>query len=81
MNNFDVNAFVRMVIASGTGWGVFKTAHGKYYFPGPLRVMDRVLLARTCQSDLIGELADAPSRLIRLLLYFASGPGSKEDPT
>lgn len=78
---FNVDSFVEMVVATGAGWVVFTTTHGKYYFPGPLIAMDRVLPGRTCKRDLIGELSDALSRKgIRLLLYFHPGPGPTEDP-
>ncbi len=80
VNRFDVGAFVDMIEQTGASWIVFTTTHGKYYYPGPLAAMDRVLPGRTCSRDLVGELADAlEKRGVRLLLYFHPGPSATED--
>lgn len=80
VSHFDVGAFVDMVEQTGASWTVFTTTHGKYYYPGPLAAMDRVLPGRTCNRDLVGELADAlGKRGVRLLLYFHPGPPPTED--
>ena len=81
VDQFDVDAFAKMVSETGAAWVVFTTTHGKFYFPGPLHAMDKVLSGRTCKRDLIGEIADAlAKRNIRLMLYFHPGPGPSEDP-
>lgn len=81
VDEFDVNAFARMVSETGAAWVVFTTTHGKFYFPGPLHAMDEVVPGRTCKRDLIGEIADAlAKRNTRLMLYFHPGPGPSEDP-
>jgi hypothetical protein len=80
VDEFDVDAFAKMVSETGAAWVVFTTTHGKFYFPGPLHAMDELLPGRTCKRDLIGEIADALSkRNIRLMLYFHPGPGPSED--
>lgn len=81
VDEFDVNAFARMVSETGAAWVVFTTTHGKFVFPGPLDAMDQVVPGRTCRRDLIGQIADAlAKRNIRLMLYFHPGPGPSEDP-
>jgi hypothetical protein len=80
VDEFDVDAFVKMVSETGAAWVVFTTTHGRFYFPGPLHAMDELLPGRTCKRDLIGEIADAlAKRHIRLMLYFHPGPGPSED--
>jgi hypothetical protein len=80
VDEFDVDAFAKMVSETGAAWVVFTTTHGKFYFPGPLHAMDELLPGRTCRRDLIGEIADAlAKRHIRLMLYFHPGPGPSED--
>jgi hypothetical protein len=80
VSRFDVGAFADMVEQAGASWIVFTTTHGKYYYPGPLAAMDRVVPGRTCKRDLIGELADALGRRdVRLILYFHPGPPATED--
>lgn len=80
VDEFDVDAFAKMVSETGAAWVVFTTTHGKFYFPGPLHAMDQLLPGRTCKRDLIGEIADALAKWhIRLMLYFHPGPGPSED--
>jgi hypothetical protein len=80
VNHFDVGAFARTVEEAGASWVVFTTTHGKYFYPGPLKVMDRVVPGRTCRRDLVGELADSLGEFnIRLMLYFHPGPSASED--
>jgi len=80
VTRFDVEVFSDVVLQMGASWVIFTTTHGKYYFPGPSETMDRVLPGRTCNRDLIRELAEALSRRkIRLMLYFHPGPSARED--
>jgi Alpha-L-fucosidase len=70
-NLFDVGAFADMVEETGAAWVFFTTTHQSYYFPGPNKAIDRVLPGRTCQRDLVAEIADAlDKRGIRLCLYY-----------
>lgn len=80
VNHFDVGAFARTAEETGASWVVFTTTHGKYFYPGPLKAMDRVLPGRTCRRDLVRELADRLGEFnIRLMLYFHPGPSASED--
>jgi hypothetical protein len=80
VSQFDVDAFAEMVGQTGASWVVFTTTHAKYYYPGPLEAMDRVLPGRTCRRDLIRELADRLEKVdVRLMLYFHPGPALGED--
>ncbi len=71
---FDVNAFADMVEETGAAWVTFGTSHGAFYFPAPIKAIDKVLPGRTTKRDLIGELADElAKRNIKLTLYSHSG--------
>jgi len=79
VRDFDVNRFAEMVSNMGAGFVVFTTSHAGFYFPGPNPVIDSILPGRTCQRDLVGDLADALNRRhIRLELYFH--PGHDDSP-
>jgi Alpha-L-fucosidase len=80
VSRFDVDTFSEVVYQTGASWIIFTTTHGKYYFPGPLKEMDKVLPGRTCKRDLVADLAEAlAGRGIRLMLYFHPGPSAHED--
>jgi hypothetical protein len=69
---FDVNAFADMVEETGAAWVTFGTSHGAFYYPAPVKAIDKVLPGRTTKRDLIGELADElGKRNIKLMLYFS----------
>ena len=70
---FDVARLVTQCTEARAGWLLFTTAHASQYLPLPCRTMDKILPGRTCERDLIGELADALSqRGIKLILYYPS---------
>jgi len=74
VRDFNVNAFADMVEEAGAGYIIFTTAHGIHYFPAPIQSIENILPGRTCQRDLVAELADALSeREIKLILYYNPG--------
>jgi hypothetical protein len=78
VHDFDVGRFASMVSQMGAGFVVFTTSHAGFYFPGPSRAIDAILPGRTCQRDLIGDLAKAlGEHKIKLELYFH--PGHDDD--
>ncbi|MCP5110759.1 MAG: hypothetical protein GY953_07995, partial [bacterium] len=68
---FDVDAFAGAVQETGAAWVCLTATHGEQYWPGPSKVIDRILPGRTASRDLIADLAAALSeRGIRLVLYY-----------
>ncbi len=79
VQNFNVNAFANMVAGTGAGFVVFATSWANYYFPAPIRAIDRILPGRTTKRDLINELADAlNARGVKLMIYYHAGHDDKE---
>jgi hypothetical protein len=71
---FDVGAFVEQAVEMGAGHVLFTVTHSKHHICGPNPEADRVLPGRTCERDLILELADGLGAAgIRLLAYYNSG--------
>jgi hypothetical protein len=63
-----------MVEQMGAGHVIFTTSHADFYFPGPSKVIDSILPGRTCDRDLVADLAAALNkRNIRLILYHNPG--------
>jgi hypothetical protein len=80
VRDFDLQMFVDQVGQTGARFVVFATSHAYMYFPAPLPALDRVLLGRTAERDLVDELAAALDQHgIRLMLYYHLG--SNADPT
>ena len=78
VRDFDVDSFADMVQQTGAGYVIFQAVHGGHWFPGPIQTIEEILPGRTCQRDLIGDLADALNqRGIRLVLYHAYGGSEK----
>jgi hypothetical protein len=76
VRDFDVNAFADMVAGTGAGFVEFATSWADYYFPAPIKAIDRILPGRTAKRDLIGDLADAlNARGVKLMLYYHAGHG------
>ncbi|MDD5704401.1 MAG: hypothetical protein PHR35_00635 [Kiritimatiellae bacterium] len=70
---FDVQRLVSQCVEAGAGWLLFTVAHASQLLPIPCRTMDAILPGRTCERDLVGELAEALGKHgIRLILYYPS---------
>ena len=79
VRDFNVKHFVRTVEKMGAGHVILTTSHAEFWFPGPNDAIDQIMPDRSCDRDLISELADALSeRGIRLMLYFH--PGHDDEP-
>ena len=78
VRDFDVESLADVVQQTGAGYVVFTSVHGVHWFPGPIQAYEKIMPGRTCQRDLIGDLADAlNARGIRLMLYYCSGGSEK----
>ncbi|MDD5704921.1 MAG: hypothetical protein PHR35_03290 [Kiritimatiellae bacterium] len=80
VEQFDVKRMVSQCVEAGAGWLLITTAHATQVLPCPCKTLDAILPGRTCERDLIRELADGLSRHgIRLILYYPS-VACDEDP-
>ncbi|HMH11965.1 MAG TPA: alpha-L-fucosidase [Edaphobacter sp.] len=79
VRDFDVSRFADMVSQMGAGFVVFTTSHAGFHFPGPNPAIDAILPGRTCQRDLVRDLAGAlGTHNIKLELYFHPGHDDNE---
>lgn len=80
VEGFDVDAFVRQAVEAGAGHVLFTTTHAVHWLPGPNPVVDELIPGRTCQRDLIMEIADGLLQEgILLILYYNFGVYSEDD--
>jgi hypothetical protein len=71
VREFNVDKFVEMVKKTGAGYVFFFVSHGIFWFPAPIKTVEEILPGRTCDRDLIAELASAlEPHNIKLLLYY-----------
>lgn len=79
IDNFDVSKFVKTVASAQAGYVVWSATWMTYYFPAPIRAIDKIVPGRTCKRDLIGELADAlRERGMKLVVYYHTGHDDEE---
>ena len=82
---FDVPAFVDQAQRCGAGHVLLTTTHAQQFLPGPNPEVDKILPGRTCERDLLMEIADALAAVdIAFLAYYHHGTdlktrGSNED--
>lgn len=77
---FDVKRFVEQTVYAGAEYVLFTSTHALQMFPAPHPVIDRLLPGRTCERDLIGELADAlAARGLPLLVYYNHSCNGRDD--
>jgi hypothetical protein len=68
--DFDVERYADMAKETGAGYVAFTTSHMEFYFPAPIQAIDKIVPGRTCQRDLIGDLADALNKRGLKLVVF-----------
>lgn len=80
---FDVGAFVAQAVEAGAGHVMITVTHAMHHLPCPSDEVDRILPGRTCQRDLLMEIADGLAAAgIKLMLYYNHGtskPPSRPD--
>jgi hypothetical protein len=57
--DFDLEGFMAAVEHAGADYVLFTAAHALQMLPAPNPVLDKILPGRTCERDLLRELADA----------------------
>lgn len=78
---FDVKRFVKQVVYAGADYLLFTSTHALQMLPAPHPVIDRILPGRTCQRDLLGELAYAlAAKGMPLLVYYNHSCNGQDDP-
>ena len=82
VESFDVAAFVEQVVDAGAGHVLFTATHSRHYLPGPNPEVDRILPGRTCERDLLMEIADALAQagICLILYYHHNTDGEHQDP-
>lgn len=71
---FDVPALVERVEAMNAGHVLFTSTHSRHWFPCPHPVVDEILPGRTCERDLLGDLARALAEAGKgFIVYYNSG--------
>lgn len=78
---FDLKTFVAQIRQAGADYVLFTATHGQQMLPAPNPVIDRILPGRTCQRDLIGEMAAALAvHQLPLIVYWNHSCNGKGDP-
>jgi len=79
---FHVKALVERLVYAGADYLLFTSTHALQMLPAPHPVIDKILPGRTCQRDLIGELAEAlAAKGMPLLVYYNhSCNGAQDSP-
>ncbi|MHB8952334.1 MAG: alpha-L-fucosidase [Pirellulaceae bacterium] len=80
VEDFDVRRFVDALVFAGADYLLFTAAHALQMLPAPHPVIEKLLPRRTCQRDLIGELADAlDAQGMPLLVYYNHSCNAAQD--
>jgi len=78
---FRLPEFMRGVRESGSDYVLFTLTHALQMLPCPHPVVDEILPGRTCERDLIGEIANELNRLgKKLIVYYNHSCNGGEDP-
>lgn len=71
VERFDVELLADQCVAAGAGWLLFTISHAQEHLPFPSATLDRTLPGRTCERDLMGEIADTVADVgIKLIFYY-----------
>jgi alpha-L-fucosidase len=71
VDGFKLKEFVEQVRYAGADYVLFTAAHALQMLPAPHPIIERLLRGRTCERDLIAELADALAACgLSLLVYY-----------
>ncbi len=81
VRDFPVKEFARIVRDTGAGYVILTTSHAEYFFPAPIRAIDRIMPGRTARRDLVHDLINALGEHgIRLMLYYHTGHDHWREP-
>jgi hypothetical protein len=78
---FPVAKFLDDIQGCGAAYLLFTITHALQMLPAPSQVLDRLLPGRTCQRDLLAELAAGCTRRgLKLILYYNHSCNAQDDP-
>ena len=78
--DFDLRGFIAAVEYAGADYVLFTAAHALQMLPAPHPVLDKILPGRTCERDLIGELAEAlAAKRKHFLVYYNHSCNQQQD--
>ena len=78
---FDVREFVDAITYARADYVLFTATHALQMLPAPNPAIDRIAPGRTCQRDLLKELADGlAAKGVHFLVYYNHSCNSKDDP-
>jgi len=78
--DFDLDGFIKAVEHAGADYVLFTAAHALQMLPAPNPVLDRIVPGRTCERDLLMELADALSAKGKhFLVYYNHSCNHQQD--
>ena len=81
VDEYDLDGFIKSLEHTGADYVLFTSAHALQMLPAPNPVLDRILPGRTCERDLIMELADAlAAKGKHLLVYYNHSCNHNQDP-
>ncbi len=74
VNDFDLDAFINIAVESGASYILWSITWGEQYISAPIQSLDEIIVERTTQRDLLGEMADRlHEKGIRLIFYYHYG--------
>ncbi len=77
---FKLKQFLEGVTRTGADYVLFTAAHALQMLPAPNPVVDKLLPGRTCERDLLGELADGlAAQGLPFLVYYNHSCNSGQD--
>ena len=78
--DFNLDGFMAAVERAGADYVLFTAAHALQMLPAPNAVLERILPGRTCERDLIAEMADALAASGKhLLVYYNHSCNHRQD--
>lgn len=81
VESFNLPIFIEAILESGADYLLFTAAHALQMIPAPHPVLDEILGGRTCERDLIDEIAiNLSEHGIHLILYYNHSCNQRDDP-
>jgi len=80
VEKFDVKEFIQMIETLGANYIIFTSTHAIQYLPGPNPIVDKILPGRTCERDLLMEIAKGLYKKgILTIFYYNHSCNDKND--
>ncbi len=79
VERFRLEDFLGAVKESGADYVIFTSTHAKQALPCPSKTVDSILKGRTCERDLLGEIADGLERMGKSLVVYYNHSCNRRD--